>query len=84
MFPVFLTIGFTEELRLSINQKQRMSMKQTAWDSLLRIRNPKRVDEMFDLVCAGNYFAGQFNGQIPVEESRKVFEHIKKLLSKQQ
>lgn len=48
----------------------------------LRWRDPKRVDEMFNLICAANFFAGQFEGHIPTEESREVFEHIKKLLSK--
>lgn len=48
---------------------------------LLRWRSPKRVDEMFDLVCFYNYNCGNFKGNIPVEESREVFEHIKKLLT---
>lgn len=49
---------------------------------LLKIRSPKKVDEIFDLLCANNYFAGQFGLNIPVDESRKVFAHIKKLLKK--
>ncbi len=49
---------------------------------LLRMRSPKNVDQMFDLICAHNYFQGQFNGKIPVDDSRKVFEKIKKLLKK--
>ena len=48
---------------------------------LLRMRSPKRVDEIFDLVCAQNYFNGQFNNNIEVDENREVFEHIKKLLA---
>lgn len=35
---------------------------------------------MFDLCIASAYFAGQFHQNIPVEETRKVFEAIKKLL----
>jgi hypothetical protein len=49
-------------------------------DELLRWRSPKKVDEMFDLVCANNYFRGQFGQPIPVEKSRLVFNKIKKLL----
>ena len=37
-------------------------------------------DEIFGLVCAANYFAGNFNANMPVDESRKAFERIKKLL----
>jgi hypothetical protein len=49
---------------------------------LLDIKNPKEVGMIFDLVCANNYFAGQFDLNIPVDESRQVFEHIKNLLAK--
>lgn len=37
-------------------------------------------DGAFDMICAYNYFAGQFGQQIPVTESRDAWEHIKKLL----
>jgi hypothetical protein len=47
---------------------------------LLRMRSPKKVDLIFDMVCAGNYFAGQFGNPIPVDKNREVLEHIKKLL----
>jgi hypothetical protein len=56
--------------------------KKHPYQSLLRIRSPKKVDMIFDMVCSYNYFAGQFQNPIPVDESRLVFEHIKKLLSK--
>jgi hypothetical protein len=54
-------------------------VKRTAWDAIMDLKNP---DEMFDLVCAGCYFAGNLDGMMPVDESRKVFEKIKKLLRK--
>lgn len=47
---------------------------------LLRMTSPKHIDEIFDFICSRNYFAGQFGGKIPVEESRLVFEHLKKLI----
>lgn len=47
---------------------------------MLRMRSPKNVDMIFDMVCAGNYFAGRFQGNMPVEKNREIFAHIKKLL----
>lgn len=55
-------------------------MKDEPFDELLRMRSPKRVDEMFDLVCANNYFRGQFGLPIPVDKSREVFKKIKNIL----
>jgi len=49
-------------------------------DELLRWRSPKRVDEMFDLVCFNNFVAGQFDGKIPVDKNREVFKRIKWIL----
>jgi hypothetical protein len=40
----------------------------------------KDADRIFDWICALNYFAGQFNNNCPVDESRRVFERIKELL----
>jgi hypothetical protein len=54
--------------------------KEHPLDEVLRWRSPKRVDEMFALVCFNNYIAGQFGQKIPVDKSREVFEKIKKLL----
>ena len=48
-----------------------------AFDMILRLKD---VDEMFDLVCAGNFIIGRLNGMSPVDESRIVFEKIKKIL----
>lgn len=59
-----------------------MSNKSGPFDDLLRMRSPKHVDQIFDLICAHNYFCGRFDSKIPVEESREAFEHIKKLLKK--
>ncbi len=36
---------------------------------------------MFDLCIAGTYFAAQFGLKIPVQETREVFEKIKKNLT---
>lgn len=46
------------------------------------IMNLTDVDEMFDLVCAGNFFRGNLGGMMPVDESRMVFGRIKELLKK--
>ena len=46
------------------------------------IKGLKDPDEIFDLICVANYFAGNFNQNVPVEESRKAFEHIKRLIKK--
>ena len=48
-----------------------------------RIYKLKNADQIFDLTCAVNYFAGQFDNNIPVEESRKAFDRIKQLLRKE-
>ena len=47
------------------------------WKAMLRRKDP---DRLFDMIVAGNYFAGQFDGDMPVEQSRKAFARIKKLL----
>jgi len=39
------------------------------------------ADEMFDLVCFANWLAGNTNQNIPVDESREVWERIKKKLA---
>lgn len=54
-----------------------MRSHRTPWDMMKTLKNP---DEIFDLVCAANYFCGNFNSPIPVEDSRKAFKRIKKLL----
>ena len=33
----------------------------------------KDPDQMFDLICLNNYLAGQFDRNIPVDESREIF-----------
>lgn len=47
-----------------------------------RLRTANKIDQAFDLLIANSYFAGQFGQQIPVDESRECFEHIKRLLKK--
>jgi hypothetical protein len=54
-----------------------MKAYKTPYDMIMTLKDP---DEIFDLVCAANYFCGNFNNQMPVEESRKAFKRIKKLL----
>lgn len=51
-------------------------------EDLLKIRSKKKVDIVFDMVIFNAYLAGEFGQKLPVEDSRKVFEHIKKLLCK--
>lgn len=48
-------------------------------NSLLRMKNP---DQIFDLICAYNYFWGTSHNKVPVEENRLVFKRIKKLIAK--
>lgn len=55
-----------------------MNKNQTPYDMIMKLKNP---DEIFDLVCAANYFAGNFNQNIPVDNSRKAFKRIKELLT---
>ena len=49
----------------------------TPYELINRLKDP---DEIFDLICSANYFCGNFNSPMPVEDSRKAFERIKKLL----
>lgn len=44
---------------------------------ILKLKDPLQI---FDLTCANNYFAGKFNLNIPVDNSREAFERIKELL----
>lgn len=48
-----------------------------SFKQILRLKNPLRI---FDLVCLRNYFAGRFDLNVPVDDSRKAFERIKKLI----
>lgn len=54
-------------------------MKKSWVDDILKLKDP---DQLFDLVCFRNYVCGDMDLNIPVSESRKVFERIKKLLKK--
>jgi hypothetical protein len=47
------------------------------WKKRLRWRN---VDRLFDFVCTMNYTSGYFDDKMPVDNSRKVLERIKKLI----
>lgn len=47
---------------------------------ILELTDP---DEIFDLICAHNYFAGHLGSGIPINELRKVFNQIKKLLKEE-
>ena len=47
------------------------------YKDILKMKNP---DEMFNLLIAFIYFAGKFDMNIPVDESREIFEAIKKRL----
>jgi hypothetical protein len=39
----------------------------------------KDIDQMFDMIIAGVYFAGSLQRPIPVDEAREVFQAIKRL-----
>ena len=54
--------------------------KNHPFSPLLRMTSPKHIEQIFDLVCAQNYFDGQFGNNIPVEESRLVFRHLKEMI----
>jgi hypothetical protein len=57
-----------------------MTQESLKW--ILKLRSKSKVDMAFDLLLANAYFRGQFNGMMPVEDSREAFEHLKKLLGK--
>ena len=44
----------------------------------MKLKDPM---EIFDLICVANYFCGNFNQPIPVDQSREAFERIKLLLT---
>lgn len=50
-------------------------------ETLNLILKSNDIDSMFDLICTKNYFAGQFGGKVPVDESRLVFKKIVKLIT---
>lgn len=59
-----------------------MTHKQTPLSPYEEIGRLKDPLTMFDLCIAGSFMAGQLGGKIPVDETRKVFEKIKKILEK--
>lgn len=54
-----------------------MKKNKTPYDLICKMKDPL---EIFDLVCSANYFAGNFNQNVPVEESRRCFDRIVKLI----
>ena len=54
-----------------------MKRNKTPMDMIKGLKDP---DQIFDLVCAANYFCGNFNSNMPVDENREAFDVIKKLL----
>ncbi len=59
---------------------KKVKSAQTVNGMLLKLKDPMQI---FDLTCANCYFAGRFNGQMPVDESRECFERIKELIIKE-
>ena len=55
-----------------------MKANKTPHDLIMKLKDPL---EIFDLVCAANYFCGNFNQPMPVDQSREAFERIKLLLT---
>lgn len=43
----------------------------------LNVQDP---DQLFDLICVQNYMKGQFDEKMPVDQNRKAFEEIKRLV----
>jgi 5-formaminoimidazole-4-carboxamide-1-beta-D-ribofuranosyl 5'-monophosphate synthetase len=41
--------------------------------------NVQDPDQLFDLICVKNYMAGQFDRNLPVDESRKEFQEVLRL-----
>lgn len=58
-------------------------MNEHPLDYILRMRKPKEseIDSAFDLICASNYFAGQFGQNIPTDKSRECWNKLKTLLA---
>lgn len=54
-----------------------MRNNKTPHDLIMKLKDP---EEIFDLICVANYFCGNFNQPIPVENSREAFKRIKILL----
>ncbi len=54
-----------------------MKVNKTPHDVIMKLKDPL---EIFDLICASNYFCGNFNQPMPVDNSREAFERIKQLL----
>ena len=55
-----------------------MKANKTPHDLIMKLKDPM---EIFDLICVANYFCGNFNQPIPVDQSREAFERIKLLLT---
>lgn len=53
-------------------------MSDSALNEIMALKDP---DQMFDLIVMMAYMRGNLNGMVPVDESRQVFEKIKKLLT---
>lgn len=54
-----------------------MKKNKTPYEMIVKMKDP---DQIFDLICSANYFAWNFNQNMPVDESRKAFGRIKELL----
>lgn len=57
-----------------------MNIKEVRKTAFEDIENLKDVDEMFSLCITGAFFAGSLGGNVPIDETRKVFKKIKELL----
>jgi len=65
---------------LTVNYLKILMDKKLPLYQILKLKNP---DLMFDMVITNAYFCGQFDKNMPVDESREVFEKMKKLLKKE-
>jgi len=51
-------------------------------DNLIRDKKEENINHTFDLIITNAYMAGRLKEKSPLDESKKGFEYIKKLLLK--
>lgn len=59
-------------------RKDKVVKESTLWRLTKDLKNP---DLIFDLVVWAAYCSGHNDGQVPVDDSRQVFERIKYLIT---
>jgi hypothetical protein len=54
-----------------------MKKNKTPHEMIMKMKDPLQI---FDMVCAANYFAGNFNQPMPVDNSSRCEQTVKSLL----